>query len=63
MENLKEHLNRLGFYVLSGDESTLDVFVTSSEKPCDIVFFEKILDKLEKSWYNITGQKNGGHSQ
>jgi hypothetical protein len=54
---LQNYLNDLGFYVLTGVGDSLDVFAISYENPWDIETLMKTLDKIEKSWYKLTGGK------
>lgn len=54
---LKNYLNDLGFYVLTGVGDSLDVFAISYENPWDIAVLMKSLDKIEKAWYKIVGRK------
>ena len=54
-EALKNYLNDLGFYVLSGVDDSLDVFAVSYETTLDIAILLKSLDKIQKSWYKLVG--------
>lgn len=53
---LKEYLNGLGFYVLTGAGDSLEVYVTEYAEPLDIVLAKKALDKIKKVWYTLRGK-------
>lgn len=51
-DNLKQYLNELGFYVLSGIGNSLDVYVIEESEPLDVKIAKKTLDKIKKLWYS-----------
>lgn len=57
---LRNYLNDLGFYVLHGAGDSLEIYAISHENPWDIAILEKVLDKIEKTWYTFLGKKKGG---
>jgi hypothetical protein len=54
---LKNHLTDCGFHVVHGIGDTLDVYAISDDTPWDIKIIEKVLEKIEKSWYAWIGSK------
>lgn len=54
---LRMRLNQKGFYVLTGIDDSLDIYLDVVRKPLDIRLIEKGLEKLAKICYTV---KNKG---
>lgn len=54
---LKNYLNDLGFYVLTGAGDSLEVYAIDYDEALDIKVAKKSLDKIRKVWYNIVRKK------
>lgn len=50
-------LNDLGFYVLSKEDGSLDVYAVYDYEPIDIKIYKEVLDKVMRWGYNIFGGK------
>ena len=50
---LQDELNEWGFYVLTGQGDSLDVYAIQHDEPMDIKYFKILLDKIMFRWYNI----------
>lgn len=54
---LRNYLNDIGFYVLSGAGDSLEVYAIDYSEPADIFYLKKVLALAEKSWYAMKGGK------
>ena len=52
-EALRNYLNDIGFYVLSGPGDSLEVYALEDSEPIDIRVMKKILAIAKNSWYKI----------
>lgn len=50
---LRQYLNDMGFYVLTGNGDWLEVYVVDYLEPLDIRLAKKALDRIQKAWYLI----------
>lgn len=58
-EGLRQYLNDLGFYTLTGMDDSLEVSVTEYSEPIDVRLAKKSLDRIQKLWYSLL-KINGG---
>jgi len=56
-ETLRNYLNDIGFYVLTGALDSLEVYAIDYDEPADIFYLKKVLALAEKSWYVLKGGK------
>lgn len=56
-DELRQHLNDLGFYVINGPGDALEVNVIGEYEPLDIKLVKKALDKIHKTWYALLKER------
>jgi hypothetical protein len=50
-EELRQYLNDLGFYVLTGAGDSLEVYAIYDEKPLESVILKEVIEKIGNFWY------------
>jgi hypothetical protein len=57
-EELRQYLNDLGFYVLTGAGDSLEVYAIYDEKPLESVILKEVIEKIGNFWYAYKRRKH-----
>lgn len=59
-EALRRYLNDEGFYVLTGEYDSLDVYAIEYWEPIDVRLMKRSLAKIQEVWYKMVRKNKEG---